>query len=185
MVDLKAKSPLAPKKPVVYGQASLRELPMAELTSIAPFANRRDQVSEALQNTLGVSLPDEGATVASGGVEVFWTGQGQYFVRGAQVPALDAAVTDQSDNWTRVALEGPSARDVMARLCPLDLRALQPGDVARSLIGHMSAIILCREEGYELMVFRSMAGTLWHEVCTVMQAVAAREKLQAASAAGL
>ena len=74
-------------------------------------------------------------------------------------------------------LSGPDACAVLARLTPLDLRdaGLPVGGVARTMMNHMQAIIVRPlPEVYELAVFRSMAGTLAHELTEAMKAVAAR-----------
>jgi sarcosine oxidase subunit gamma len=54
---------------------------------------------------------------------------------------------------------------------------MKEGDVARSLIGHMTAIIILRSGGVDVMVFRSMAATLVHEFERVMRSVHAQRSL--------
>ena len=174
MVDLSPTSPVAGLLPVSHGTARLSEVTHASILSIAPYDGAEAAVSKALEAAIGARLPAVGRSVEGVKCEVLWTGRGQYFVLGRALPHLDAAVTDQSDAWACVALDGAEAEAVMARLCPLDLRALKEGHVARSLIGHMQAIIIRRANGYELMVFRSMAQTLVHEVARIMRSVAAQ-----------
>lgn len=174
MVDLSPKTPAAGLLPITFGEMQLRELMPAAITSVAPYDGARARVSKALELAIGAGLPERGRSVNGVKCAVIWAGRGQYFVLGRAVPALDAAVTDQSDAWCCVVLEGADAGAVMARLCPLDLRDMADGDVARSLIGHMSAIIMRRADGFELMVFRSMARTLVHEVERIMRSVAAQ-----------
>ncbi len=50
-------------------------------------------------------------------------------------------------------------------------------DVARSLIGHMTAIIVKRSDGFEVIVFRAFAKTLVHELREVMVSVTAQAVL--------
>jgi sarcosine oxidase subunit gamma len=125
-----------------------------------------------------VELPPPGRLTKGTNAEIAWAGQGQFFVfqpDGAPgLPSLKAAVTDQSDGWVAMLLEGEHAKAVLARLCPLDLRALSEGDAVRSLVGHMNAVMIRRAEGVELMVFRSMTQTLVHELDRVMRSVAAQ-----------
>ncbi len=177
MVDLIAKSPAEGLLPVTHGDLTLRELVHDSITSVAPFNGKEKTVSTALKRTVGAGLPDVGRLLAGDKGEVLWSGHGQYFVLNGKVGKVNAAVTDQSDAWTCVALEGPGARDVLARLCPLNFGAMNEGDVARSLIGHMSAIIIARSDGYDLMVFRAFAKTLVHEVAQAMRSVAAQARL--------
>ena len=89
-------------------------------------------------------------------------------------------MTDQTDAWTCAALEGPGARDVLARLTPLDLRpsGFRIGAAARTELAHMSAVLMrIGAERYGVMVFRSMARTLRHDIEAAMQVVAARDRL--------
>ncbi len=111
-----------------------------------------------------------------------WAGCGQALWIGTRAPdpkrAATAALTDQSDAWTVVRREGAGADDALARLTPLDLREghFKRGHTARTLVGHMTAQITRTTKGFEIMVFRSMAGTLVHELHVAMQSVAARSK---------
>ncbi|WP_299191892.1 sarcosine oxidase subunit gamma [uncultured Litoreibacter sp.] len=178
MVKLDPVTPCDGLLPVAHGEVSLRELTPASITSVAPLSGAEKAVSTALKKAIGAGLPDVGRAVTGKTGEVLWTGQGQYFVLDGKVPKLKAAVTDQSDAWACVALEGGGATDVMARLCPLDFGAMDEGDVARSMVGHMMAVIVRRSDGYDLMVFRSMAGTLVHEMSTIMRSVAAQAALK-------
>ncbi len=68
-------------------------------------------------------------------------------------------------------------RDVLARLTPLDLRpkSFKTGMTQRSMIMHMQASITCLGKfRFRMMVFRSMAQTLVHDLTTAMKSVAAR-----------
>ena len=99
-------------------------------------------------------------------------------IKGKKIEIKGAALTDQSDAWAILSLTGNKTFDVMDRLCPVDTRVLQTGDIVRSMIGHMSAIIEKTESGCKLMVFRAFAKTLLHEVCNSMKSVTAQEKLK-------
>ncbi|MEL6209749.1 MAG: hypothetical protein AAFR44_06130, partial [Pseudomonadota bacterium] len=96
-------------------------------------------------------------------------------------PALSGAATvDQSDAFAALRIEGSAARDVLARLTPLDVRAglFVEGQTARSLIGLMTGQITpMAPDAFEVMVFRSMAGTLFHEVNRAAGFVAGRAAL--------
>ena len=68
-------------------------------------------------------------------------------------------------------------RDVLARLVPLDLSpaACPKGSARRTLLGHMSCLILHPGgAAFEILVFRSMAHSAVHELTRAMTAVAAR-----------
>ncbi|MEL7025720.1 MAG: sarcosine oxidase subunit gamma family protein, partial [Pseudomonadota bacterium] len=107
-------------------------------------------------------------------------GPNQALVFGNVAPSAGLAVIDQSDAWAMARVEGVGARDVLARLTPLDLRpsTFAAGQTARTMIGHMTGqVTALGPETYELMVFRSMAGTLVHDLKRAMGFVAGRSKL--------
>ena len=169
MADLLARSPGAGRFPIAAGAARAAEVPWAPLHAVTPLSGREEDVRAALG-----AWPDPGRWVQAEGRRVAWSGRGQAFVAGALPDLPGAAVTDLSDAWCRVALSGPAAGDVLARLAPVDAAAMAPGTCARTLLGHMNAMILRDEAGGERMAFRSMAGTLAHDLSRAMRAVAAR-----------
>ena len=86
-------------------------------------------------------------------------------------------MTDQSDAWTCMTLEGKGAQDVLARLVPVDVRGhtFKTGHTVRSLVQHMNASITrTGDDSFLVMVFRSMAKTLQHDLETAMESIAAR-----------
>lgn len=173
MARLIAKPPCAELLPVTVGAVTLAEVAMTQLTSVAPFAGKAKAVGAALKVQTGAGLP--AANRRSG--PVTWCGHGQWMV--AAEVKLDglAAVTDQSDAWAVVALTGDNVVAVLARLCPVDLRAsvFKTNHVARTMIGHMTVtIIRTGPNAFEIMGMRSMAGTLVHELSQAMQGLAAR-----------
>ncbi len=88
-----------------------------------------------------------------------------------------AAVVDQSDAWCAVSLSGGTAEDVLARLVPVDLRRAQfkRGHTVRTQVGHMmTSVTRTGPDSFMILVFRSMAVTLIHELKQAMQFVAAR-----------
>ena len=88
-----------------------------------------------------------------------------------------AAVSDQSDAWAVVRLTGPQSEAVLARLVPVDLRApvFGPGQTVQSQVMHMTgSISRIGAQAFQIMVFRSMAATLVHDLKTAIEAVVAR-----------
>lgn len=173
MVDIIVKKPCEGLLPVTAGTSTLTEVNIADAWSIAPFDGRRDATAAALKK-LGLSLPGVGEYVENGEKSILWIGDGQWLVFGiADLPPLPAAVTNQSDGWACVRIDG-AAIDVLARLAPVDLRHAE-GHVLRTLVGHMSAIVIGRSGGvFDVMVMRSMAATLVHELTVAAKGVAAR-----------
>ena len=172
MVKLLETTPCAGLLPLQIGQTKLSEIALGAIWSVSPFAGRARAVDAALRK-MGVVFPDAGQIVGSGSVTASWFGHDQALVMGAvSLPKMAAAVTDQSDGWACVRIEG-QAVDVLARLSPVDLR--EAAGVRRTLIGHMSAVLIARADGaIDVMVMRSMAKTLVHELEVAATGVAAR-----------
>ena len=176
MPELIAKSALEGRS-LSLGGVSLAELEVGPITSIAVLPGGAKAVAKGLKG-LGLAMPEPLSFAEKKGVRIAWTGREQAFLIGAEAPALEgAAVTDQSDGWTVLALSGPAAVDVLARLIPMDLRlsACPVGRVLRTQVNHMNAVILrTGDYAFEIMIFRSMARTAWHELETATHMVAAR-----------
>ncbi|WP_227269785.1 sarcosine oxidase subunit gamma [Roseobacter weihaiensis] len=180
MVDLEAKKPCAGLLPVAHPGTELVEVDLGALTSIAPFAGQQDAVSVALQNAYRLGFPAPNRTTGTKDRRLIWFGRQMVLLAGpAPAAALqkNAALTDQTDAWASVSLSGNRAEDVLARLVPIDLRRAQfgTGHTARTLLGHMNASITrTGADRFLILVFRSMAVTLVHDLNQAMEAVAAR-----------
>jgi heterotetrameric sarcosine oxidase gamma subunit len=173
--SLIAKSPLSGHSGMTLAGMSLSEAPLASMQSVSPIKGQEKSLAKALK-AIGLSMPKPNTCVTNGDVVIVWTGKDQAFLVAPEAVALDgAAVTDQSDGWARLRLEGTAAADVLMRLVPLDLRGVFPGWASRAPLNHMQSILMCHTAGQiDMLVFRSMAQTAWHEVTGAMQTVAAR-----------
>ncbi len=180
MVDLMAQSPCAGVLPVTVGGVRLSEITPGRMMSIAPYQGQEAALSEALEAAHGMAWPGPGRMTGRAEARALWFGRGMAMLIGPDADvglAAHAAVSDQSDAWAVIGLEGEGAAEVLARLCPLDLRAsvFKPGHTARTELAHMAASVSrMGPQDWQIMVFRSMAGTLVHEMETVMRRVAAR-----------
>lgn len=157
---------------------------MEAITSIALFPLQAKAIAKVLK-PLGLTFPAPNKVSQSGDARLIWTGRDQAFLIGAPAPAIPpevAAVTDQSDGWAGLSVEGPAAHEALMRWVPVDLRPAQfpVGTAIRAPLNHMQAIILrLNANRIDLMVFRSMARTAWHELdlaMTIIEARAARSK---------
>lgn len=180
MVELTAISPCDGLLPVKIGALTVTQEPFAAITSVSPFKSRQSDLSAALKAAHGLAFPAPGRSTGKAGARAIWFSQGQALLIGPAPDAgLDrfAALTDQSDAWAVVRLEGAGAADVLARLMPLDLRpeVFKRGATARTELAHMMASLTkLGDKSFQIMVFRSMAQTLAHDLKTTMEAVAAR-----------
>lgn len=163
MADLIALTPCAGLLPLTIGTVTLKEVVPDRLTLIAPFRG------EAVE---GFPAPNQTNDT------MMWVGQGQALKWGDAPDYGDrAAVTDQSDAYAVVRLEGTAVVSVLARLVPVDLRArvFPVGQTARTLVGHMTASVTRRgNDTFEVMVMRSMAATLVNELSRAANGVVSR-----------
>ena len=171
MPNLIAKSPLSGQTALTVAGTTLEEAHLNRLTSIAPFPGQGQAVAAALNQAF--PAPN---THANG---LCWTGADQAFLIGRTAPDLSgiAAVTDQSAGWAALRLTGPLATEALMRHVPLDLRKMASGQAARAPLGHMQMILLREDDGFLILVFRSMARTAWHEVEAALTMLAARMAL--------
>lgn len=172
MADLRETSAFADiALPLELGLARLSALPMGRITAISPWPGAEAAVAERMGG-----FPEPGQAIDTPAGRLAWSGRAAAFLFGT-APDLGglAAVTDQSDGWGGLVLEGADAGAVLARLVPLDLAAMVPPSCVRSQLNHLPLLLIHpAPERYELWSYRSMAGTLVHEVETAMRGVAAR-----------
>lgn len=177
MASLVEMTPCRGMEPVTIGGLTLSEVLPGRITSLSPL---KDAAPDALKQAHGMGFPAPNRATGKAGARAVWTGRNQAMLIGpAPDPALmaDFVLTDQSDAWAVLRLEGAGWRDVLARLTPLDLREGQfkRGHTARSQLGHMNmSLTRAGAEVVEIMVFRSMAETAVHELTQAMIGVAAR-----------
>lgn len=174
VADLQARSAGAGRFPIEAGGLRATEVAPECLWLIMPFCGREAEVAAVLP----CGWPEPGRVAEGGGLRAAWFGRGAVMLMGPQPKGLDglAALTDQTDAWCVLRLDGEGAEAVLARLVPIDLRprAFPEGSAARTLLGHMGVAILRGAEGLEILCPRSMASTLAHELDRAMRMAAAR-----------
>jgi heterotetrameric sarcosine oxidase gamma subunit len=180
VADLIAKTPLDNFAPMTIGTVALSELNVGYITSVSPYTGKGKALSAALKTAHGMAMPTANRTTGRAGTRAVWFGREQIILMGINADvslAEHAALSDQSDGWTVVELNGVGAADVLARLTPLDLRGsvFKKGHTARTDLMHMAASITrTGDNAFMIMVFRSMAGTLLHDLQRAMEGVASR-----------
>jgi heterotetrameric sarcosine oxidase gamma subunit len=112
------------------------------------------------------ALPGVARAIVTAPAEGARLGIGQWLVEGK-------GEVDVSDAFAGLALDGPAAAEVLARLVPLDLEA--GGLPARTLLRHTPVVISRRAKGFALLVPRSYAASAVEDLVRAMRAVAARE----------
>ena len=168
MADLLAQQAGAGVLPLSVGGARAAELPFEAIHVV--FGEKGEDVATGL----AIPAPGQSASAAEG--RILWSGRGQAVLVGVS-PLRSVRAVDQSDAWCRIALTGPRAEAVLARLVPLDVRntVFPSGAVARTLVRHLPALIARVADGFEIWVGRSAARTLADDLTRAMRRVAARD----------
>jgi aminomethyltransferase len=86
----------------------------------------------------------------------------------AKAPQGDVRLSDDSDEWAQLALQGPRSQAILAAVCPA-AAALKPRQCMEAPIAGQSGGIVSRtgytgEVGYELYLPVSTAGAVWDAV---------------------
>ena len=178
MAKLIAKSPTEGLLPLRVGTLTLKEAQPTRLTAVAPWPGK-DKAVAAVLKKLGLGWPEPARAVRNGRTSILWSGRAQAFLVNAAPDGLEphAALTDISDGWTVLSLEGKGAAEALARLAPLDLsaRAFPVGATARTALGHMQVLIFrTGPDRFHLSFFRSMTRTAVHDIGVAMTSLHAR-----------
>ena len=181
MVELIAKTACEGMLPITHGSVTLSEVTPDRVTSVSAYKGQEKALSMALTTSNGIAMPAPNRSTGGVKLRAIWVGPNQAFFVGEKLSGdLSglASVTDQSDAWAIVRLEGVHALDVLTRLTPIDLRpsVFKKGHTAKTDLMHMMASITkTGANAFEIMVFRSMAETLVHDLTTAMTSVSARD----------
>ena len=164
-----------------FGAVALAEVIDLSLVSAAVPNGGDDAFAAALAQGFGASRPSTGESVPGDrlGARILGMQPDQMFIlfeapdpdRAAETvsAALGPAayVTDQSDSWAMLRIEGAAARAALERICMLDLddAAFPEGSVARTVMEHLAVIVL-RDgaDSFLLMTPRSSARSFLHAV---------------------
>ena len=149
---------------------------LAPVPQLALRGNAADPAfAGAVRETLGLAVPAQPNTVASGGdAAALWLGPDEWLVVGAPADATErlrrawgdihAAAVDVSDSRVVFELAGPPALDLLAKGCSLDLheRSFPAGRCAQTALARAAVILEKLDAGPRFRVFvrRSFAGYL-------------------------
>jgi heterotetrameric sarcosine oxidase gamma subunit len=163
------------------GRDGRRQLRIGEsrgwnLVQVASFATTLTELATALRSVLNADLPQRiGEVINVNGRRLLKTGAHQFWIITAAkedlVSALQAAVTPAigavtplSHSRTRIVIDGPPARNVLAMGIPLDFHPDVFAVDSFALTGlHHTPILVHRsgENRYELYVMRTFAQSIW------------------------
>ena len=130
------------------------------------------KLAKAVKAVAGQGVPQAGGYLGDRASGVAWMSPDELLlmVPYGQVAdglkALDAALAgshylavDVSDARAVFTVEGPSARDTLARLCPVDFHTdtFKAGDFRRTRMAQIAAAVWRHEGGFGVVCFRSVA----------------------------
>lgn len=130
-------------------------------------------VAKAVLAAVGLGVPGRRAILVEGDRAVAWMSPDEVLILcpHAEAPALaarmaaalagdHALVVDVSDARARLRIQGPGAREVLAKGAPVDLSpgAFGPGEIRRTRLGQVAAAFwMSGPEAFDLVCFRSVA----------------------------
>jgi sarcosine oxidase subunit gamma len=181
VLDLIAKHPANASLPIAVEGVTLSLSKPAFITSIAPYKGQSLTLSTLLKKTYKLDLPAVCRTHQADDNRLLWFGHNQYLLISKSPPepaiANFAAMTDQSDAWTVLLLEGPLAAAALAHHCPLDLRPshFDLGQTARAPVAHLPSVVTPVNGGFEIMFMQSLVKTGMHHLYQAMLSVSAQQ----------
>jgi sarcosine oxidase subunit gamma len=128
------------------------------------------RLAHAVKTAVGTGLPAPRRIVMDGAWGAGWMSPDELLLLCPrdQVPTALAALAqalagshhlaaDVSDARAVFRVDGPRARDVLAKLTPADLAALAPHEVRRSRLAQVAAAFWTDGQGFTVITFRSVA----------------------------
>lgn len=172
-----------------WGSTTLSEQPEIAIASVALRAEGADTARAHLDGLIGTSLPEAGHWAGTGPVRALWTGVDQWFLLAPyeshelmadeleEALAGVASVTEQSDGWSSLRLEGPGAMAVLERLSMLDLPQAGPSFMARTVMHHIGCMILKDGDGdaWQILGPRSSAQSMFESIAHVAAGILPRD----------
>ena len=130
----------------------------------------------ALATVMARKGADHTAILAAAGCPMIPTGPGTWLALGQpHLPADLAFVSDQSGGYVVLRFTGPAARALLQKGVAIDLdpSAFGPGSAAVTVIAHIGVILWRADEGYDVAIFRSFAGSFRHWIDTAAKGLLA------------
>lgn len=163
------------------GQPGLvvEELDGLQIVGLAARRGQAGALAQAIRDRFALDLPTTPRSVAGTGAAFVWSGAEQWLViaeDGADDLAAElrglaaglASVTAQGDGRMVLRISGPAAREALSAVVAIDLhpRSFRTGDTALTLANHVGVQLRQVDDGpgFELIAFRSYAGSLFHAV---------------------
>jgi sarcosine oxidase subunit gamma len=164
---LERRSALASAGPY---KSSVLEIGEARGFTLTQVAGLDADFEKNLASTVGELPARVGIVNEHAGRSVMRIGPSQFWIIGPETDDLTAslqgrcAITPLTHSRTRIAIEGPPARDVLAKGIPLDFHpmAFAPGMFAMTGLHHTPVTVHCvAANRFEIYAMRTFALNLW------------------------
>ena len=176
---------LLPESPLGGVEIELDGFNITEVTdkSLVMVALPRDKFSDiesSIDKSCGLKLPEmEHSTESKDSSITLWRLQKNQVLAYLTYEGHDAEshlssqlnapayYTDQSDTWAMIRVSGNRSRDVLERICPIDLspEVFSVGRVSRTIMEHIGTIIFRDgDDSYVLLTMRSFGRSMLHAI---------------------
>ncbi|MCV2881529.1 sarcosine oxidase subunit gamma [Actibacterium sp. XHP0104] len=140
--------------------------------------------AKVVKAVTGLALPGQREFAAKGDFAVAWMSPDELLVLctydranavvadlTAQLGDLHSLAVNVSDARALIEITGDDAREVLAKLAPVDLSpgAFGPGQIRRSRLAQVPAAFWMTDTGFQLVCFRSVADYVFEALSTVAQ----------------
>ena len=177
--ELTKESPLGGAEHEFDG-VTVAEVTDQSLVMVALPRDRAEDIESAIAESCGLSIPAMGQSTKSSDASVtLWRLQKNqvlaYFAYDGDDAEANLAerfdapayFTDQSDSWGMIRVSGERSRDVLERICPIDLdpNIFTLGSVSRTVMEHIGTIIFRDgDDSYVLLTMRSFSHSMLHAI---------------------
>ncbi|NRG17762.1 hypothetical protein HPQ64_08680 [Rhizobiales bacterium] len=184
---LKPRFPLGGASPFrsEYEGFSISESMANSFVWLACRLNRQADFERMAREVFGFAMPGPGGLARRSAYSTFWTGPGQWMVvapfschRDLETLMKEgfgpsASVTDQTDAWLRLDLEGVACHTVLERLVALPLHTVGEGSAHRVSVHHTGCFLGClgMADRYFLLAPRSSARSVFHALRQAAESV--------------
>ena len=177
--EMLAESPLGGVEIEMDG-FNITEVTDKSLVMVALPREKFSEVESSIDQSCGLKLPEmERSTESKDSSITLWRLQKNqvlaYFTyKGNDAEShlssrlsAPAYYTDQSDTWAMIRVSGVRSRDVLERICPIDLspEVFPVGGVSRTIMEHIGTIIFRDgDDSYVLLTMRSFGRSMLHAI---------------------
>jgi sarcosine oxidase subunit gamma len=164
-----------------FDGVTVSEVVDQSLVMIAMPNGKAEEIEAAMSKSCGLSVPAMGQSTqsADGSITLWRLQKNQVLAYYAyesddaeaniaeRFNAPSAYYTDQSDTWAMIRVSGERSRDILERICPIDLdpSVFTLGSVSRTIMEHIGTIIYRDgDDSYVLLTMRSFGRSMLHAI---------------------